>query len=162
MKLIKYLENLEIYFENNGSNVESIIQQLNELKKNPGTEKEIAGKIVIFIKGIPRRKEEGNWIIKNNSTDTGKLANTIFQALISLNAFDTIIHSAEWKDNYAESGNQSFVITTDFYFTRRKDTKFPINLIIDGEEEVFKEKKQLENKLKELDLPEKTLEKLLS
>lgn len=165
MKFIKYIKNLESlipYFENNQLNVKNIVKQLNKLKENSEQKEEkIAGKIVKFRKGIARRKEAGNWIIKNNPTDTGEIAYTIFQALISLNVINAIIDTAEWKDNSAESGNQSFVITTDFYFTRRKGTKFPIHLIIDGKEEVFKGKKELEKRLEELNLKEQTLKKLL-
>ena len=155
MKLIKYLEKLKIYFENNGLDIENIIEQLKGLKETSKEQKEIAGKIVTFRKGLSRRgrNDPGNWIIKNNSADTGEIAHTIFQALTHLNIIDGLIHTAEWKKNPADSLKEIKNIIPGRLTLEKpsnRDEKDGFYLNYDGESIDIKDYKKLEEILEEI------------
>lgn len=138
MKLIKYLENLEIYFENNGSDVESIIQQLKMLNKNPGNETEINGNKIKYS------RIKSGWVI----TNTGKIVHTILQALISLKVIDNL-----WKQNPADlSKDVKQIIPGKLTLEKSngRDEKDGFDLIYDGESIRIANYEELEKKLNEI------------
>ena len=138
MKLIKYLENLEIYFENNGLDVKNIIEQLKALKKNRGNEIEINGNKIKYS------RIKSGWVI----TNTGEIAYTILQALISLEVVDNL-----WKPNPMDTSKDIKKIIPGKLTLEKesgRDERDGFDLIHNGESISISNYEELEKKLNEI------------